>query len=99
MMRRMLKRGLGLSLVALCLLPLAALAASDTLIIEAIDVEGGAATLYITPEHRSLLIDTGWPSGIGAKDPTSAQRIIASARRHGLSKLDYVLITHYHVDH
>jgi competence protein ComEC len=55
--------------------------------------------LYITPEHRSLLIDIGWPEGIGAKDPDSAQRIIASARRHGLSKLDYVLITHYHVDH
>jgi beta-lactamase superfamily II metal-dependent hydrolase len=81
------------------LFPLTALADSDTLLIEAIDVEGGAATLYITPEHRSLLIDTGWPAGIGAKEPTSAQRIIASARRHGLSKLDYVLITHYHVDH
>jgi competence protein ComEC len=69
------------------------------LIIDAIDVEGGAATLYITPEHQSLLIDTGWPADFGAKDPDSAQRIIAAARRHGLSKLDYVLITHYHVDH
>ena len=72
---------------------------SDKLLIESIDVEGGAATLYITPEHRSLLIDSGWSADIGAKDPDSAQRIIASARRHGLSKLDYVLITHYHVDH
>jgi beta-lactamase superfamily II metal-dependent hydrolase len=87
------------SLIALCLLPVVALADNDTLLIEAIDVEGGGATMYITPEHRSLLIDTGWPVGIGAKDPSSAQRIIASARRHGLSKLDYVLITHYHVDH
>jgi competence protein ComEC len=88
------------SLAILCMLPGAALAAdSDKLLIESIDVEGGAATLYITPEHRSLLIDSGWSSDIGAKDPDSAQRIIASARRHGLSKLDYVLITHYHVDH
>lgn len=71
----------------------------DKLLIDAIDVEGGAATLYITPEHRSLLIDTGWPADMGAKDPDSTQRIIAAARRHGLSKLDYVLITHYHVDH
>jgi beta-lactamase superfamily II metal-dependent hydrolase len=88
--------GLGLLLLSSAL----ALAAErDDLLIEAIDVEGGAATLYITPEHRSLLIDTGWPAGVAAKDPDSAQRIIAAARRHGLSKLDYVLITHYHVDH
>ncbi len=103
MMQLMLERWNGglaaWALAALCLLPAAALAGSDTLLIEAIDVEGGAATLYITPERQSLLIDSGWPAEIGAKDPDSAQRIIASARRHGLSKLDYVLITHYHVDH
>jgi beta-lactamase superfamily II metal-dependent hydrolase len=86
-------------LAALCLTPVAALAADDTLLIDVIDVEGGAATLYITPEHRSLLIDTGWPADIGARDPDSVQRIVAAARRHGLSKLDYVLVTHYHVDH
>src|SRR3954465_13830628 len=89
----------GACLAALCLLPVAALAASDTLLIDSIDVEGGAATLYITPEGQSLLIDTGWPADIGAKDPDSVQRIIAAARKHGLSKLDYVLVTHYHVDH
>ncbi len=26
-----------------------------------VDVEGGQATLFITPVHQSLLIDTGWP--------------------------------------
>jgi competence protein ComEC len=71
----------------------------DKLLIDAIDVEGGAATLYITPEHQSLLIDTGWPTDPGARDSDSTRRIIASARRHGLDRLDYVLITHYHVDH
>ena len=85
---------LGASLAALGLLPIAALAASDTLLIDSIDVEGGAATLYITPEGQSLLIDTGWPANVGAKDPDSVQRIVAAARKHGLSKLDYVLITH-----
>jgi beta-lactamase superfamily II metal-dependent hydrolase len=90
---------LACGLVTLCLLPGAALADAGSLIIDAIDVEGGAATLYVTPEHQSLLIDSGWPADGGAKDPDSAQRIIASARRHGLAKLDYVLITHYHVDH
>src|ERR1044071_7401977 len=86
-------------LAALCLSPLAACAAGDTLLVDSIDVEGGAATLYITPEGQSLLIDTGWPANVGAKDPDSVQRIIAAARKHGLSKLDYLLITHYHVDH
>jgi competence protein ComEC len=90
---------LAFGLVAPCLSQGAASAKSDTLLIDAIDVEGGAATLYITPEHQSLLIDTGWPADIGARDPDSAQRIVAAARRHGLSRLDYVLITHYHVDH
>ena len=100
-MQRMFASGrLGWGLATLCLLPGAALAAeADKLLIEAIDVEGGAATLYITPEHQSLLIDTGWPTDAGAKDPDSAQRIIAAARRHGLTRLDYVLVTHYHVDH
>jgi beta-lactamase superfamily II metal-dependent hydrolase len=86
-------------LAALCLPPFAALAANGTLLIDSIDVEGGAATLYITPEGRSLLIDTGWPADIGAQNPDSVQRIVAAARKHGLSKLDYVLVTHYHADH
>src|SRR5689334_13175521 len=89
----------GGCLVALCLSPVAALAADDTLLIDSIDVEGGAATLYITPEHQSLLVDTTCPDKIDAKDPNTVQRIIAAARKHELAKLDYVLVTHYHVDH
>jgi beta-lactamase superfamily II metal-dependent hydrolase len=71
----------------------------DVLHIDAIDVEGGAATLYITPEGKSLLIDTGWPADIGTKGPDSAHRVVGAAIEHGLTRLDYVLITHYHVDH
>lgn len=66
-----------------------------------VDVEGGAATLFVTPQGKSLLIDTGWPAGRGGPqpNPSSAERIVAAAKAAGLTKLDYVLITHYHIDH
>jgi beta-lactamase superfamily II metal-dependent hydrolase len=60
-----------------------------------IDVEGGQATLFVTPERQSLLIDTGW-SGNNGRD---AERIVAAAHDAGIHKIDFVLITHYHDDH
>ncbi len=60
-----------------------------------IDVEGGQATLFVTPAKESLLIDTGWNDN-NARD---ADRIVAVAKQAGLTKLDYVLITHFHEDH
>ena len=60
-----------------------------------VDVEGGQATLFVTPEKQSLLIDTGWPGNEGR----DADRIVAAAKLAGLKKIDYVLITHYHSDH
>ena len=79
-------------------------AADGTLKIVSVDVEGGGGTLFVTPEGKSLLIDTGWPTGAGllpspdgAKN--SADRIVAAAKKLGVSKLDYVIITHYHMDH
>jgi competence protein ComEC len=70
-------------------------AAGDKLRVYFIDVEGGQSTLFVTPEGQSLLIDTGWP-GNNSRD---ADRIVAAAKKAGLSKIDYVLITHYHADH
>jgi len=60
-----------------------------------VDVEGGQATLFVTPDGDSLLIDTGWPGNNGR----DADRIVAAAKDAGISKIDYVLITHYHDDH
>ena len=69
--------------------------ATDKLRVYFVDVEGGQATLFVTPAGRSLLIDTGWP-GNNYRD---ADRIAVAAKLAGLKRIDYVLITHFHVDH
>ncbi len=60
-----------------------------------IDVEGGQATLFVSPDRHSLLVDTGWPGNNGR----DADRIVAAARLAGLAKIDTVMLTHYHDDH
>jgi beta-lactamase superfamily II metal-dependent hydrolase len=72
-----------------------AAAASDPLQVYFVDVEGGQATLFVTPEHRSLLIDSGWPG----EDGRDAKRIASAAKQAGITRIDYVLITHFHRDH
>jgi competence protein ComEC len=68
---------------------------SSPLQIYFVDVEGGQSTLFVSPTGQSLLIDAGWP-GHNGRD---ADRIAAAARSAGLTKIDYVLVTHYHDDH
>ena len=70
-------------------------AAVKSLQIYFIDVEGGQSTLVVSPSGESLLIDTGWPGSEGR----DADRIMAAAHQAGITKIDYVLITHYHRDH
>jgi competence protein ComEC len=60
-----------------------------------VDVEGGQATLFVTPSGQSLLVDTGWPGNNGR----DADRIVAAAKDAGIHKVDFVAITHYHTDH
>ena len=60
-----------------------------------IDVEGGAATLFITPTGESLLIDSGYPDNRGR----DLKRIVATCRRLGLKQIDHAAVTHWHRDH
>lgn len=57
-----------------------------------IDVEGGAATLIVTPAGESVLVDAGRPG-------QDAGRILKAIREAGLQRLDAVVVTHYHIDH
>jgi competence protein ComEC len=81
--------------------------AAKTLDIYFIDVEGGQATLIVTPAGESLLVDTGFP-GSGGRfeslpgDPHAArdaQRIVAAAKDAGVTRIDNLLVTHFHADH
>jgi competence protein ComEC len=69
--------------------------AEKPLEIRFIDVEGGQATLMVSPSGESLLVDTGYP-GFNGRD---ADRIAAAVKQAGLSRIDYLVITHYHADH
>jgi competence protein ComEC len=59
-----------------------------------IDVEGGAATLLVTPAGESVLIDCGNP---GARDATRIHKV--ATEKAGLKAIDHLIITHWHTDH
>jgi len=68
---------------------------NGTLDIYWIDVEGGAATLVVTPQRDTVLMDTGWPR----PDGRDAMRIQRAMRDAGVPEIDYLLISHFHRDH
>jgi competence protein ComEC len=82
-------------LIPLLLAAATALLAGRNLEVYCIDVEGGKATLWISPSGESMLVDAGYP-GFNRRD---ADRILAVAKHAGVHKIDYLLITHYHKDH
>ncbi len=69
--------------------------AAKTLDVYFVDVEGGQATLIVSPSGQSLLVDTGWPDFNGR----DADRIVTAAKLAGLKQIDYLVVTHYHTDH
>ncbi len=73
----------------------ALLPAAKNLEVYSIDVEGGQATLIVSPAGESLLVDSGW----GGHNKRDAERIAAAAKAAGVKKIDYLVITHFHSDH
>ncbi len=58
-----------------------------------IDVEGGAATLLVTPGGETILLDSGNPVR------RDADRILKMLGEAGEKQIDHLVITHYHGDH
>jgi beta-lactamase superfamily II metal-dependent hydrolase len=89
----------GLAAVTLLLSAVAALSAQRQaprpLDIYWVDVEGGAATLVVTPAGQSVLMDAGY-AGFDDRDAVRIERV---AREAGIRRLDYVLVSHFHPDH
>ena len=87
--------GCALTLLFAAGRPAQAQAKSKQLLIYSIDVEGGQSTLLVSPSGASLLVDAGWPGDNGR----DAGRIQAAMRDAGITKIDHLLVTHFHVDH
>jgi beta-lactamase superfamily II metal-dependent hydrolase len=82
-------------LVACALAQPAAQAPPKPLEVYFIDVEGGQATLFVTPSGQSMLIDTGYP-GFEDRD---VKRVLGTIKQAGVTRLDYFVATHHHEDH
>ena len=61
-----------------------------------IDVEGGAATLFVSPSGESLLIDSGYPDN-GGRDLNRILNVLrdVAGRKH----LDHAVVSPWHLDH
>lgn len=85
---------LRVSALVFCLAALLPAQTRTTLDIWWVDVEGGGATLIVTPGGESFLVDTGNP---GVRDATRIFEV--ATKQAGLKKIDYLFTTHYHGDH
>ena len=91
-------RTLLISLLTFALLvaPPAAQTQRKTLDIYVVDVEGGNATLFVSPAGESLLMDTGNGGAAATRD---ADRIMAAITDSGIKQIDHLITTHWHGDH
>ncbi len=76
--------------------PFAQTRSSRTLDIYIVDVEGGNATLFVTPAGESVLIDTGNGGPAAVRD---ADRIMAAVKEAGITQIDALITSHWHGDH
>jgi competence protein ComEC len=61
-----------------------------------VDVEGGAATVIVTPDGESVLIDSGYPDN-GGRDRDRILNVLQDVAK--LDHLDHAVVSHWHLDH
>jgi competence protein ComEC len=91
-----MRRLCGVAAVVMSAALVSAQRQANTLDIYVVDVEGGNASLFVSPSGESLLIDTG-NGGMAA--PRDAGRIVEAANDAGISQIDHLITTHWHGDH
>ena len=91
----MTRTGLALAFAAVLTVGLMAepSQSANTLDIYVVDPEGGKIALFVTPAGQSVLIDTGSPGG------RDIDRLMEAITAAGVTKIDFLISTHYHVDH
>lgn len=85
---------LSILFVVVLSVPLQAGADDRRLDIYWVDVEGGAATVIVTPAGESIVIDCGLPR---QRFPTRIHDLITNVCQ--LQRVDHLIITHYDTDH
>lgn len=57
-----------------------------------VDIGQGAGTLIVSPTGKTMLVD-------GGPDNAGSSRIVPLLNTLGINKLDFTVLTHYHIDH
>ncbi|MGA7237170.1 MAG: MBL fold metallo-hydrolase [Bryobacteraceae bacterium] len=83
------------ALICAAMLLMPAVQAADTLDMYVLDTEGGKAEIIRTPSGQAVLIDAGFPSA----NRRDLQRILAVAKEIGITSFDYLIVSHFDVDH
>ena len=81
----------------IALVTVSALSAAKTLDMYVVDVEGGKASLFVSPSGQSMVIDAGVP-GAETKN-RDATRIVEACKAAGVKKIDYMVVSHFDGDH
>jgi beta-lactamase superfamily II metal-dependent hydrolase len=84
-------------IAAVVSLMVSALAAAKTLDMYVIDLEGSKSSLVVSPSGQSMLIDAGIPGT--EQNGRDAARILEACKAAGVTKIDFMVTTHYDGDH